>query len=278
MIRKHPITVSVSTALGVVLFSAVMAAETPANAQSALPPGTTSGISVPTISPGVPPFGDTLLLEFQTAVTATNGSNVISGNVTSAVFRSSSGFLDFAYQFTANPSNNVAIGAISIVTFQNVAGLSIAQTSDDIDGSGLAAVDAGGAIQDHFAAGSPTTSFSSASRPNANGDGINTTLTTGVNANTNAYTILVTTQATSYALLGSISVQGGGISAFTGTGGAVSPVPLGAESAPEPGALPLLVLAGVGPMLYLVRRKRSGAGSIDASNIQSPSGDFAGRT
>lgn len=213
-----------------------------AQAQVGLPPGTTTGIPVPIISAGSPPFGGSLIQELSSPIFGTNILNTISGTVTSAVFRSSAGFLDFAYQFRFDPTTNVALDAISLSSFTNVAGLLIAQTSDDIDGAGLPAEAAGGALQDFFVPATATGSYSSASRANINGDGINATFLTGVTGGESSYTFLVRTQATGFSIGGSASVQGGGISAFTPAQGALVPL---ATSAPEPGTLALVVLGGL---------------------------------
>ncbi|MBB6050797.1 PEP-CTERM sorting domain-containing protein [Armatimonas rosea] len=214
-----------------------------AQAQVALPPGTTTGIPVPIISAGAPPFGGSLIQELSSPIFGTNIVNTISGTVTSAVFRSPAGFLDFAYQFRFDPTTNVALDAISLSSFKNIAGLLIAQTSDDIDGAaGLPAEAAGGALQDFFAPATATGSYSSASRSNVNGDGINATFLTGVTGGETSYTFLVRTQATGFSIGGSASVQGGGISAFTPAQGALVPL---AASAPEPGTLALIALGAL---------------------------------
>jgi hypothetical protein len=243
---------------GVVLGIAVGAPQgNRAFAQVALPPGTTSGIPVPIISPGAPPFGGTLLLEVIAPLNGTNNTNTISGTVTSAVFRSTEGFLDFAYQFTFDNDTNIVVDAVSISSFSNVNTLAIAQTGDDVDGAGgLPAQELGGATQNNFTAATATGSFSSASRPNVNGDGINATLLTGVTRNETTFTLLVRTQATNFSRAGSASVQGGGISAFTASQGALTALALPAN-APEPSALALLGMGLAAPVtLALARRRR----------------------
>ncbi len=60
--------------------------------------------------------------------------------------------------------------------------------------------------------------------------------------NESTYTFLVRTQATGYTLGGSASVQGGGISAFNPSQGALIPI---STAAPEPGTLALLALGGL---------------------------------
>ncbi len=102
-----------------------------AYAQSPLPPGTTSGIPVPIISAGSPIFGGTLLEEATAPLFGTNILNTISGTVSSAVFRSPSGFLDFAYQFSFLPSTNVVLDSISLSSFTNVTGVAVAHSRLD---------------------------------------------------------------------------------------------------------------------------------------------------
>jgi PEP-CTERM motif len=214
-----------------------------AQAQVGLPPGTTTGIPVPIISAGAPPFGGSLIQELSSPIFGTNIVNTISGTVSSAVFRSPAGFLDFAYQFRFDPTTNVVLDAISLSSFKDISGLLIAQTSDDIDGAtGLPAESSGGTLQNFFSPATATGSYSSASRANINGNGINATFLTGVTGGESTYTFLIRTQATGYSIGGSASVQGGGISAFTPAQGAF--VPLSA-SAPEPGTLALIVLGGL---------------------------------
>lgn len=242
MLAKRP---SVSSLIAVLLtgVSVLGALGIPrAHAQVGLPPGTTTGISFPIISTGTPPFGDTLIQELSSPIFGTNTLNVISGMVASAVFQSPDGFLDFAYQFRFDSATNVVLDAISLSSFKNISGLLVAQTDEDIDGTGLPASAAGGAIQNFFSTATPTGSFSSASRANVNGDAINATFLTGITGKEWSYTFLVRTLATGYSIGGSASVQGGGISAFTPAQGALIPL---AASAPEPATLALIALGGL---------------------------------
>lgn len=211
-------------------------------AQSPLPAGTTSGIPIPIVVAGAPPFGGTLLQSVVSPLFGTNSVNTISGTVTSAAFRNTSGFLDFVYQFSFDSATNINVNAISLSSFTDVPGVAIAQTSEDVDGTGLPAEDLGGTSQDNFTTASPNGSYSSASRANASGDGINATMLTGVTGGQTAFTLIVRTEVTGFSLAGSASVQGGGISAFTASQGAIAPVGIGGATAPEPSALTLLSL------------------------------------
>lgn len=214
-----------------------------AKAQIGLPPGTTTGIAFPVISAGAPPFGGTLIQALSSPIFGTNIVNTISGTVSSAVFQSPEGFLDFAYQFRFDTTTNVVLDAISLSSFTKISGLLIAQTAEDIDGAtGLPASASGGALQNFFSSATATGSYSSASRSNVNGDGINATLLTGITGGEKSYTFLVRTLATGYSIGGSASVQGGGISAFTPAQGALIPL---TASAPEPGTLVLILLGGL---------------------------------
>ncbi len=232
-----------------------------ASAQTPLPPGTAVSVPVPTIVTGTPPFGDTLLRELQSPVFGTNGPNTISGTVTSAAFRNGSGTLDFLYQFAFDALTNINVNTVSITSFQNVGFVAVAQTSEDVDGpGGLPAQDLGGANQNLFTLSSASGSFVNANRPNANGDSINASLSSGVNANQTTFTFVVRTDATEFSLAGSASVQGGGISAFTAAQGAIAPV--GIIPAPEPTALSLLALGVVACAVpFRAVRRRVGRGS-----------------
>jgi len=193
---------------------------------------------------GTPPFGDTFLQELSAPLFANSTTNTISGVVVSAVYRNGGGTLDFFYQFQFDAATNVLVDNTSMQSFTGVTGVAVAQTAEDIDGAGGL-----------FKAGTPLESFSSANRPNANGNGINTTLLTGVTGNQNSFTFIVRTSALTFTDTGSVSVQGGGISTFTSGQATLAPLPV---SAPEPGSLPLLT-AGFAPLAaagMLLRRRR----------------------
>ncbi len=238
--------VLVGIALG---FIASFTVGTPAFAQTPLPPGTSSGIPVPTIVTGTPPFGDTLLQEVQSPIFGTNGTNTISGTVTSAAFLNVSGFLDFAYQFAFDSSTTTFVNAISISSFTNVV-VAVGQTDEDVDGpGGLPAQRLGGTIQNNFTLPSASGDFSSANRPNINGDDINATMRFGVTANQRTFAFVVRTEATEFTLAGSASAQGGGISGFTAAQGIITAI------APEPTALSLMVLGMAAWVAGGMRRK-----------------------
>jgi hypothetical protein len=252
-----------SSILGIVVATTAIAFLTrgnPAFAQTTpLPPGTTFPINpVPTIVTGTPPFGDTLLQEVSSPVFGTNGTNIISGSVRSAAFRNGSGFLDFFYQFAFDGSTNIIVDAISLSSFANVPGVSVGQTAEDVDGAGgLPAQNMGNAIQNNFTLASGTGSFSSASRPNVNGDSINAQFETGVTGGQTSFTFIVRTEATGFSLAGSASVQGGGISAFTVSQGAIAPLPASGVAAPEPSALALVGVSVFGFLAPLLRSART---------------------
>jgi len=213
-------------------------------AQTSLPPGTTSGPPVPIIVTGTPPFGDTFLQELSAPLFANSTTNTISGVVVSAVYRNGGGTLDFFYQFQFDGATNVEVDNTSMQSFTGVTGVAVAQTSEDIDGAGGL-----------FKAGTSTGSFSSANRPNLNGNGINTTLLTGVTGNQNSFTFVVRTSALTFTDTGSVSVQGGGISSFTSGQATLAPLPV---TAPEPGTLALLAAPlAAGGVLLSARRRRT---------------------
>lgn len=260
MNSKHFTPGVISAATGSILMglALVFAAGKPAFAQTPLPPGTTSGVPVPTIATGTPPFGGTLLQELQSPIFGSNVTNTISGTLTSAAFRNPSGFLDFLYQFSFNSSTNVIIDAVSIASFAGIPGVAVAQTTEDVDGpGGLPAENLGNANQNNFIASSATNSFDTATRPNFSGSTINAPLLTGVTGGDTTFTFIVRTEATGFSLAGSASVQGGGISAFTVAQGAIAPVPGILSVAPEPTALSLLALGLVASVTGVVRRRRS---------------------
>jgi hypothetical protein len=257
MISKRLQPLFVSAALSSVLFSLAtgFAGGRSAFAQSSLPPGTTSGPPVPTISTGTPPFSDTLLQEATSPLFGTNGTNIISGSVTSAAFQNTSGFLDFFYQFTFDNNTNINVNTISLSSFANVPGVLVGQTSEDVDGGGLPAQNLGGTVQNSFTSATSTGSYSSANRPSVDGDSINATLLTGVTKNQTTFTMVIRTQATGFSLAGSASVQGGGISAFTVSQGAIAPLPVASATAPEPSPLALLALGMAVPLAGAIRYK-----------------------
>jgi len=234
-----------ASALGIALSSGGAAA---VRAQTALPPGTTSGPPVPTIVTGSPPYGDTLVQELTAPLFANSTTNTISGKVISGVYRNGGGTLDFFYQFQFDGSTNVEVDNTSMQSFTGVTGVAVAQTSEDIDGAGGL-----------FKAGTASGSFSSANRPNASGNTINTTLLTGVTGNQNSFTFIVRTSSLTFTDTGSVSVQGGGISTFTTGPNTLAPLPLPPTAAPEPGSLPLFAAALVplarGGLLSLRRRR-----------------------
>lgn len=221
----------------------------PAFAQAPLPPGTTSDVPVPILATGVPPFGGALLQSVQTVLFGSNGPNTIAGNVTSAVYRTPTGFLDFAYQFTFDPTTNIVIDTISLSSFTRVPGLAVGQTSEDIDGPGGL-----------FLPATATGAFAAANRPNVNGNGINTNLLTGVTRDESTFVFLVRTRTRQFTQAGSASVQGGGISAFTLSPGAFVPV---AAAAPEPGSLWLLALGATALALRLPPIRTASQRSFD---------------
>ena len=249
--KNHSNTHSASLLVVSLTLCLTLGGEKPTHAQSALPPGTTTGIAVPSLSVGSPPFGGILLQELTSPLFGTNILNTISGTVVSAVFRNPSGFLDFAYQFHFLNTTNIVIDTISLSSFKSVDGVTIAQTSNDIDGAGGLFAQVGAVLQNNFEPAVTTGAFSSANRPNVNGDGINVILLTGVTGNEASYTFLLRTQVTAYTLAGSASVQGGGISAFTSSQGAFIPL---AASAPEPTSLALIVLESL--TVGMVRRRQ----------------------
>ncbi len=226
-------------------------------AQNPLPANTPSGVMIPVVPTGMPPYSGTLLLELESPISATNGINTIDGFVTSSVFRNTSLTLDFLYQFRFSSLSDATVASVSIASYKDVQGVSVAQTAEDIDGdTGLAAENAGGAVQNFFTGASSGGSFEVANRPGINGVGINAGLTTGVSKNQTTFTLIVRTEATDYSIFGSTSVQGDGISAFTKTAGAIAPFAV--TSAPEPGSMALLA-AGLLPMAggLALRRRRA---------------------
>lgn len=226
---------------------------------TALPPGTTTGIPVPVVATGTPPFGGILLQEVQSTLFGTNGPNTISGTVTSSVFRNGGGTLDFFYQFAFDGNTNIVVNQISISSFAGVTGVGVGQTGEDIDGpGGLAAQDLGGTLQNFYTLASPTGDFLLASRPSLDGDSISAGLRTGVSGNQTTFTFIVRTDVTDYTLAGSASVQGGGISAFNVSQGTIAPVTGSSTAAPEPGTLSLLALGmTIVPVVCAIRRRRS---------------------
>jgi hypothetical protein len=226
-------------------------------AQNPLPPNTFDNVIVPVVPTGMPPYQGTLLLELESPIFATNGISTIDGFVTSSVFRNTSDTLDFLYQFRFSSLSDATVASISIASYKDVQGVSIAQTAEDIDGAtGLAAENAGGAVQNFFREASSDGGFRNATRPGINGDGINANLTTGIAGEKATFTLIVRTSATDYSVSGSSSVQGSGISAFTRTAGAIAPFSV--TSAPEPGSMALLA-AGLLPMAggLALRRRRA---------------------
>jgi hypothetical protein len=204
--------------------------------------------------PGSPPFGDTFLDELSAPVFATSTTNTISGNIVSAVYENSGGTLDFFYQFQFDGSTNVTIDNTSMQSFTGIPDVAVAQSSADLD-------DPGGL----FDAPTSTGSFSSANRPNADGNGINTTLLTGVTGDQSSYVFIIRTGALTFQDTGSVSVQGGGISAFTPADSTIAPIGIrGTPAAPEPGSLPLVAVAALAtcilgcPML-LARNRQGGS-------------------
>lgn len=256
MTHNRLLSLAVSAAMGSVVFGLAGGqhafAQVPTPTPAPLPPGTTTGPPVPIVVTGTPPFGGTLIQEIRSPLLGDNGTNFISGFATSAVFRASDGFLDFYYQFAFDNTTNVVVDTISLSSFTSVPGLAVAQTGEDVDGpGGLPAENQGNAIQNNFTLATVTGSYSSADRPNVNGNGINANLTTGVTRNETSFTFIVRTQARNFSTAGSVSVQGGGISAFTAAQGALSPL---ADPAPEPGALALLGLGLIAPAGGAIRR------------------------
>ena len=225
-------------------------------AQNLLPANTPGGVTIPVVPTGVPPYSGTLLLELDSPIFATNGNGTtIDGFVTSSVFRNTSSTLDFLYQFRFSSLSNATVASVSIASYQNVQGVSIAQTGEDIDGN-TGILNTGGTVQNFFRTASSSGSFSTAGRPGINGDGINANLTTGVAGGETTFTLIVRTSATEYSVSGSSSVQGSGISAFTTTAGAIAP--FSTVVAPEPGSIALLA-TGLLPMAggLALRRRRS---------------------
>jgi len=194
---------------------------------------------------GTPPFGGTFLQELSASLFANSTTNTISGVVVSAVYRNSGGTLDFFYQFQFNGATNVEVDNTSMQSFTGVTGVAVAQTAEDIDGVGGL-----------FKAGTSTGGFSSANRPNSNGNTINTTLLTGVTGNQNSFTFIVRTSSLTFADTGSVSVQGGGISTFTTGQSTLAPLPLPPVVAPEPGTLALLAAPLIAGGLLLPARRR----------------------
>lgn len=227
-------------ALGAMALAAISA---PAFAQTALPAGSTS-VLVPSVSTGTPPFGGTFVQSATSSFTALP-AGTINATLFSAVYRVGGGpgvgTLDFYYQIV-NTSSTFAISNGGVNSFANAV-LSVAETSDDVDGAGGSFTSVG------------TSYFLDASRGAGAGPDVNFSfIAGGLASGATSNIFVIRTNATTFTTAGSFSLQGGG-NVAAASGPVIAAVPVVVVPEANAGLLAGLALPILGGVAVLRRKK-----------------------
>lgn len=193
------------------------------------------------------PLGDVFVSNFASAFSGSTGTQTIAGNLISAVFRTTTNTLDFAYQVQVNAGSSTGpVTTYSLTSFlsgSTPVGTALAESGQDISGTGVfnAAV----------------TGYDNASRsgtgsgisPNTSGSGIGP----GGSGGNNSFVFLVRTNATTFINNGSAGILGNGVSANTANT-MLAPASI---QAPEAGTLTMIGLGLVGGLGMVIRRRKN---------------------